>query len=94
MQQIILALSKIVNGRSITEMIEMFKYFGKYTRSHYISGISPRISYLYDYSVVTIQESNDPYGVLCFEPQMVYVEEVHQDVNLTIKRTGKVFIRL
>ena len=53
------------------------------------SGTSPRISYLYGGSVVTIQESNDPYGVLHLEPDHVEVAETYQDVNISVKRTGQ-----
>ena len=59
-----------------------------------ISGVSPRISYLYSASVVTIQESNDPYGVLCFEPQLYFVEETFQKINVTVKRSGKTAIKI
>lgn len=51
--------------------------------------ISPRISYIYPSSVVTIAESNDPYGVLHIEPAGITVTELYQQVNLTVKRTGK-----
>ena len=57
-------------------------------------GVSPRISYLYSASVVTIQESNDPYGVLCFEPQLYFVEETFQKINVTVKRSGKTAIKI
>ncbi|XP_053406312.1 adhesion G-protein coupled receptor V1-like [Mercenaria mercenaria] len=52
--------------------------------------ISPRISYIHQSSVVKIEESNDPYGVLHIEPTYITVEERFQQVNLTIKRTGLV----
>ncbi|KAH3717902.1 hypothetical protein DPMN_060698 [Dreissena polymorpha] len=53
--------------------------------------ISPRISYLRATSVVTILESNDPYGVLNMEPVTVTVNEAYQDINITVKRTGGIF---
>ncbi|XP_052793587.1 adhesion G-protein coupled receptor V1-like [Mya arenaria] len=53
--------------------------------------VSPRISYLYGGSVVTIKESNDPYGVLNMEPEHSEVAEIYQDVNITVKRTGGIF---
>ena len=56
------------------------------------SGISPRISYMYGSSSVTIKESNDPYGVIHIEPEQITVPEMFHDVNLTVKRTGNIKI--
>ncbi|XP_060082724.1 adhesion G-protein coupled receptor V1-like [Ylistrum balloti] len=53
--------------------------------------ISPRLSSLYTNSVVRIEESNDPYGVLCMEPSEVSVEEEYRQVNISIARTGGLF---
>ena len=43
---------------------------------------------MYSSSLVTIEESNDPYGILSVEPSAVSVEEEFKKVNLTIQRTG------
>ncbi|XP_033749541.1 adhesion G-protein coupled receptor V1-like [Pecten maximus] len=53
--------------------------------------ISPRLSSLYTNSVVRIEESNDPYGVLCMEPSEISVEEEYRQVNISIVRTGGLF---
>ncbi|KAL3865787.1 hypothetical protein ACJMK2_043142 [Sinanodonta woodiana] len=53
--------------------------------------ISPRLSSLYASSVVVIEESNDPYGILEIVPQTVKVEELYQTVNLTVLRTAGIF---
>ncbi|KAJ8304146.1 hypothetical protein KUTeg_017729 [Tegillarca granosa] len=52
---------------------------------------SPRLSTTFSHSVVTIAESNDPYGVLCLEPVYMTVEELHRSINLTIQRTGGIY---
>lgn len=59
----------------------------------FVTGISPRISYLYGSSDVMIKESNDPYGVIHMEPEHITVPEIYQDVNLTVKRTGHYFCK-
>ncbi|XP_069137444.1 adhesion G-protein coupled receptor V1-like isoform X2 [Argopecten irradians] len=53
--------------------------------------ISPRLSSLYTDSIVHIEESNDPYGVLCMEPSDISVEEEYRQVNISIVRTGGLF---
>ncbi|KAK3601208.1 hypothetical protein CHS0354_004408 [Potamilus streckersoni] len=53
--------------------------------------ISPRLSSLYAASIVVIEESNDPYGILEIVPQTVKVEEQYQTVNLTVLRTAGIF---
>ncbi|KAL4228132.1 hypothetical protein ACF0H5_013567 [Mactra antiquata] len=53
--------------------------------------ISPRISYLHKSSIVTIKESNDPYGVLHMEPDLIVIPEMFQEVELKVTRSGGIY---
>ena len=54
--------------------------------------ISPRLSSLHSGSLVRIEESNDPYGIVSIEPLTVSVDEEPIKVNLNIQRTGRIIL--
>ncbi|KAK7486836.1 hypothetical protein BaRGS_00021983 [Batillaria attramentaria] len=53
--------------------------------------VSPRIDSRFSQAVVTIKESNDPYGVLWIQADTDSIEEGFTTVTLNVRRTGGTF---
>ncbi|XP_055956200.1 adhesion G-protein coupled receptor V1 [Patella vulgata] len=53
--------------------------------------ISPRLSSLFSVSMVTIKQSNDPYGKLSIQPSSISHSEIYTNLTLSVVRSGGLY---